>query len=30
MMAFAVGMRISIFNYADDACNGASYVDIYH
>jgi hypothetical protein len=29
MMAFAMGMRVSIFNYANDSCSGASYISIY-
>jgi hypothetical protein len=30
LMAFASGMRITIFDYASDACTGGSYVEIYH
>jgi hypothetical protein len=30
LMAFASGMRITVFNYANDACTGGSYVEIYH
>src|SRR5262249_37752118 len=29
MMAFAMGMRVSIFNYTDDSCSGAAYISVY-
>lgn len=30
MMALAIGMRVTLYNYANDNCVGASYVDVYN
>lgn len=30
MLALATGMRVTLYNYSDDGCTGASYVDVYN
>ncbi len=30
MTALVTGMHVSIYNYANDNCDGASYIDLFH
>lgn len=30
LLALTTGMHVTLFNYTDDACTGASYIDVYN